>query len=58
MRTLNEEIARIKSEVVDITSKAFTGKTIQERVEEHFAKITLQECGGQTRKRKEKVENV
>lgn len=43
MRTLNEEIARIKSEVADITSKAFTGKTIQERVEQQFAEITPQE---------------
>lgn len=39
MRTLNEEIARIKSEVADIASKAFTGKTIQERVDEAFAKL-------------------
>lgn len=43
MRTLNEEIARIKSEVADIASKAFTGKTIQQRVNERFAKITPQE---------------
>ena len=43
MRTLNEEIARIKSEVADIASKAFTGKTIQERVEQRFAEITSQE---------------
>ena len=43
MRTLNEEIARIKSEVADIASKAFTGKTIQERVEQRFAEITPQE---------------
>lgn len=43
MRTLNEEIARIKSEVADIGSKAFTGKTIQERVEQRFAEITPQE---------------
>ena len=40
MRTLNEEIARIKSEVADIASKAFTGKTIQQRVNAHFASIT------------------
>lgn len=39
MRTLNEEIARIKSEVADIASKAFIGKTIQQR----FATITPQE---------------
>ena len=44
MRTLNEEIARIKSEVADIASKAFTGKTIQERVEQRFATITPQEA--------------
>ncbi len=43
MRTLNEEIARIKSEVADIASKAFTGKTIQERVKQRFAEITPQE---------------
>ena len=43
MRTLNEEIARIKSEVADIASNAFTGKTIQERVNERFAEITPQE---------------
>ena len=43
MRTLNEEIARIKSEVADIASKAFTGKTIQQRVEQRFAEITPQE---------------
>ena len=43
MKTLNEEIARIKSEVADIASKAFTGKTIQERVNEVFAEITPQE---------------
>ena len=43
MRTLNEEIARIKSEVADIASKAFTGKTIQQRVKQRFATITPQE---------------
>ena len=43
MRILNEEVARIKSEVADIASKAFTGKTIQERVEQRFAEITPQE---------------
>ena len=42
MRTLNEEVARIKSEVADIASKAFTGKTIQQRVSEQFAEITPQ----------------
>ena len=43
MRTLNEEIARIKSEVADIASKAFTGKTIEQRVNERFSEITSQE---------------
>lgn len=43
MKTLNEEIARIKSEVADIASKAFTGKTIEQRVNERFAEITPQE---------------
>ena len=43
MRTLNEEIARIKSEVADIASKAFTGETIQERVDETFSEISPQE---------------
>ena len=43
MKTLNEEIARIKSEVADIASKAFTGKTIEQRVNEAFAAITTQE---------------
>ena len=43
MRTLNEEIARIKSEVADIASKTFTGKTIQEQVDEVFAEISPQE---------------
>lgn len=43
MATLNEEISRIKSAVADIASKAFTGKTIQERVDQQFAEITPQE---------------
>ena len=43
MRTLNEEIARIKSEVAEIASKAFTGKSIEYRVDEAFATITPQE---------------
>ena len=38
MRTLNEEIARIKSEVVDIASKAFTGKTCAENVKKPLDK--------------------
>ena len=40
MKTLNEEITRIKSEVAEIASKAFTGKTIEQRVNEAFAAIT------------------
>lgn len=43
MKILNEEIARIKSEVADIASKAFTGKTIEQRVNEAFTAITPQE---------------
>ena len=43
MRTLNEEIARIHSEVAEIASKAFTGKSIKQRVSEAFAVITPQE---------------
>ena len=43
MRTLNEEIARIKSEVAEIASKAFTGKSIKQRVNEAFITITPQE---------------
>ena len=43
MKTLNEEIARIKSEVAEIASKAFTGKSIEQRVNEAFATITPQE---------------
>ena len=42
MRTLNEEIARIKSEVAEIASKAFTGKSIKQRVNEAFTTITPQ----------------
>ena len=42
MKTLNEEIARIKSEVAEITSKAFTGKSIEQRVDEAFSAITPQ----------------
>lgn len=44
MRTLNEEVARIKSELTEIASKAFTGKTIQEQVEQVFIKVISQEC--------------
>ena len=43
MKTLNEEIARIKSEVAEIASKAFTGKSIAQRVNEAFTAITPQE---------------
>ena len=40
---MNKEIERIKSEVAEIASKAFTGKTIEQRVNEAFAAITPQE---------------
>ena len=43
MKTLNEEIARIKSEVAEIVSKGFTGKSIEHRVDETFTAITPQE---------------
>ena len=43
MKTLNEEVARIKFEVAEIASKAFTGKSIEQRVNEAFAAITPQE---------------
>lgn len=43
MKTLNEEIARIKSEVAEIVSKGFTGKSIEYRVDEAFIAITPQE---------------
>ena len=43
MKTLNEEIVRIKSEVAEIASKAFTSKSIEQRVSEAFAAITPQE---------------
>ena len=43
MKTLNEEVARIKSEVAEIASKAFTGKSIEQRASEAFAAITPQE---------------
>ena len=38
MRTLNEEIARIKSEVAEIASKTFTGKTCAENVKKALDK--------------------
>ena len=40
---MNKEIVRIKSEVAEIASKAFTGKSIEQRVKEAFAAITPQE---------------
>ena len=43
MKILNEEIARIKSEVAEIASKAFTGQSIAQRVNEAFTAITPQE---------------
>ena len=43
MKNLNEETARIKSVVAEIASKAFTGKSIEQRVSETFAAITPQE---------------
>ena len=43
MKTLNEEVARIKSEVAEIASKAFTGKFIEQRVSEAFTAIAPQE---------------
>ena len=43
MKTLNEEVARIKSEVAEIASKAFTGKSIEQRVSEAFTAIAPQE---------------
>ena len=50
MKTLNEEITRIKSEMAEIASKFFTGKTIQEQVEHLFTKITSQEHGANEKK--------
>ena len=41
--TLNEEIARIKSEVADIASKTSTVRAIQQIVNQRFAEITPQE---------------
>ena len=43
MRTLNEEIVRIKSEVADIAIKTFSGKSVRQKVNERFAEITSQE---------------
>jgi wobble nucleotide-excising tRNase len=40
VKTLNEEIARIKSIAADIASKTFTGKTIQEQMKEMFPTIS------------------
>lgn len=41
MKTLNEEITRIKSEIAEIVSKTFTGKTIQEQVKHLFSEKVL-----------------
>ena len=38
MRTLNKEIARIHSEVAEIASKTFTGKTCAENVKKSLDK--------------------
>ena len=40
---MNKEIERIKSAVAEIASKAFTGKSIEQRVNEAFVAITPQE---------------
>ena len=40
---MNKEIERIKSAVAEIASKAFTGKSIEQRVSEAFTAITPQE---------------
>ena len=40
---MNKEIERIKSEVAEIASNAFTGKSIEQRVNEAFTAITPQE---------------
>ena len=40
---MNKEIERTKSAVAEIASKAFTGKSIEQRVNEAFAAITPQE---------------
>lgn len=40
---MNKEIERIKSAVAEIASKAFTGKSIEQRVNEAFTSITPQE---------------
>lgn len=50
MKTLNEEITRIKSEMAEIASKFFTGKTIQEQVDHLFTKITSQEYDANEKK--------
>ena len=50
VKTLNEEITRIKSEMAEIASKFFTGKTAQEQVECLFAKIVSQEYDADEKK--------
>ena len=42
MKTLNEEVIRIKSEIAEIVNKTFTGKTIQTQVEQMLAEIGSQ----------------
>lgn len=50
MKTLNEEITRIKSEIAEIASKTSTGKTIQEQIEHLFSEIALQEYDANKKK--------
>lgn len=50
MKTLSEEITRIKSEMAEIASKASTGKTIQEQVEQMFAEIIPQKYNASEKK--------
>lgn len=40
---MNKEIERIKSAVAEIASKAFAGKSIEQKVNEAFISITPQE---------------
>ena len=51
MKTLNEEVIRIKSEIVEIVNKTFTGKTIQTQVEQMFAEIASQKYDVNEKKR-------
>ena len=43
MRTLNEEIVRIRSEVASIAVKTFSDNSVQQKVNQHFSEITYQE---------------